>query len=296
MIVQAAGILGNLNVGPDTLRAGLASASVGVAGAVLSVFVVLRRWAYLGEGIAHAGFGGIGTAVLLSIAFPALNNGPAIYFIATVFSLATAVAVASISRSRAVSGDAAIGIFVAATLAWGFIAFGIHAHLGRGGPGGWEDYLLGSVSRMSNAAAILAAAISAAIVLTVVALQRQIVLYCFDPVLAQVTGVPVGFVHYLLILLVALVIVIGMRLSGNLLVPALLVLPGAAGLRVSRRMRVVMAVAVVVSAAATLVGLAISRRWEFIAPGPAVVAVLFLEFLAAHIAGGMCHLSSAVQD
>ncbi|HEY1922416.1 MAG TPA: metal ABC transporter permease [Tepidisphaeraceae bacterium] len=285
MILQAAIILGDSSAASDMLRSALASASVGIAGAVLSVFVVLRRWAYLGDGIAHAGFGGIGTAVLLSIAFPALNNGTAIYLIATLFSLATAIAVASISRRRAVSGDAAIGIFVAATLAWGFIAFGIHAHLGRGGPGGWEDYLLGNINGISNAATALAVAVSAGIVLTVFALHRQIILYCFDPTLAEITGVPVGFVHYLLILLVAMVIIIGMRLSGNLLVPALLVLPGAAGLRVSRSMRVVIAVAIVASVIATLAGLAISRRWEFISPGPAMVSVLFLEFLAAHFAG-----------
>ena len=286
MIVQAAAILGDFGAGSDLLRSVAASASVGVAGAVLSVFVVLRRWAYLGDGIAHAGFGGIGTAVLLSIAFPALNNGPAIYLIATIFSLATALAVASISRRNAVTGDAAIGIFVAATLAWGFIAFAIHAHLGRGGPGGWEDYLLGNATGMSSAAAALAVAVSAGIVIVVAALHRQIILYCFDPVLAQVTGVPVGFVHYLLILLVALVIIIGMRLSGNLLVPALLVLPGAAGLRVSSSMRVVMGVAIVASVVATLAGMAVSRHWQFIAPGPAIVGVLFLEFLTVHFAGG----------
>jgi len=117
----------------ESFRVGAASASVGVAGAVLSVFVVLRRWAYLGDGIAHAGFGGIGTAVLLAIAFPSLNNGPAIFMIGAGFALATAVAVGWISRRRAVSGDAAVGIFVAAALAWGFIAFSLHNHLGRGG-------------------------------------------------------------------------------------------------------------------------------------------------------------------
>jgi ABC-type Mn2+/Zn2+ transport system permease subunit len=139
---------------------------------------------------------------------------------------------------------------------------------------------------MSSAAAALAVAISAGIVIVVAALHRQIILYCFDPVLAQVTGVPVGFVHYLLILLVALVIIVGMRLSGNLLVPALLVLPGAAGLRVSSSMRVVMAVAIVASVVATLAGMAVSRHWQFIAPGPAIVGVLFLEFLTVHFAGG----------
>jgi ABC-type Mn2+/Zn2+ transport system permease subunit len=276
----------NLQLSPEIIRAGVASAAIGIAGAVLSVFVVLRRWAYLGDGIAHAGFGGIGTALLLSIAYPALNNGPAIYLIAAVFSLATALAVAWISRRRAVSGDAAIGIFVAATLAWGFIAFAIHAHLGRGGTAGWEDYLLGSASLVSPATAALSVAVSLGIVATVAAMRRQILLYCFDPVLAQVSGVPVGFVHYLLILLVALVIIAGMRLSGNLLVPALLVLPGAAGLAVSRRIALVMLVAIFTSVVATLVGLAVARRWEFISPGPAIVGTLFLEFTVVHLLGG----------
>jgi ABC-type Mn2+/Zn2+ transport system permease subunit len=270
----------------DTVRVAVASASVGVAGAVLSVFVVLRRWAYLGDGIAHAGFGGIGTAVLLAIAFPSLNNGPAIFMIGAVFALVTAVAVGWISRRQVVSGDAAVGIFVAAALAWGFIAFSIHDHLGRGGTAGWEDYLLGNASRLTPAATALAAGMSAAIVLVAWALRRQILLYCFDPTLAEVTGVPVGLIHYLLILLVALVIIAGMRLAGNLLVPALLVLPGAAGVAMSRNIKTVTMVAVASNIIATLAGIAVSWRWSFIAPGPAIVGVLFLEFLAAYLTRG----------
>ncbi|MGA2443744.1 MAG: metal ABC transporter permease [Tepidisphaeraceae bacterium] len=275
--------LANLELTSNTIRVAVASASVGVAGAVLSPFVVLRRWAYLGDGIAHAAFGGIGTAVLLAIAFPALNNGGAIFLIGAGFALATAWAVGWISRRRAVSGDAAVGIFVAAALAWGFIAFGIHAHLGRGSTMGWEVYLLGNVNRLTPAAMMLAAGVCAAILLVVGVLRRQIVLYCFDPTLAEVSGVPVGLVHYLLILLVAVVIIAGMQLAGNLLVAGLLVLPGAAGLAVSRRMTVVMAVAVGANVVATLAGIAVSRCWPFIAPGPAIVAVLFLEFLVAYL-------------
>jgi ABC-type Mn2+/Zn2+ transport system permease subunit len=285
-MMESSHILADLELTSNTIRVAVASASVGVAGAVLSPFVVLRRWAYLGDGIAHAAFGGIGTAVLLAIAFPALNNGVAIFLIGAGFALATAGAVGWISRRRAVSGDAAIGIFVAAALAWGFIAFGIHAHFGRGSTTGWEIYLLGNVNRLTPAAMMLAAGVCGAILLIVAVLRRQIVLYCFDPMLAEVSGVPVGLVHYLLILLVAVVIIAGMQLAGNLLVAGLLVLPGAAGLAVSRRMTVVMAVAVGANVAATLAGIAVAWRWPFIAPGPAIVAVLFLEFLVAYLSRG----------
>lgn len=283
-MIASQNILADWNLSADTIRLAIASASVGVAGAVLSVFVVLRRWAYLGDGIAHSGFGGIGTAVLLAIAFPALNTGAAIFLIGAAFAMGTAMAIASISRRRAVSGDAAVGIFAAATLAWGLIAFGIHQHLGRGTSAGWESYLLGDVYRMSPAATLLAAAVAAGIVMTTIVLRRQIILYCFDPTLAEVTGVPVAMIHYLLIGLVAVVIIAGMRLAGNLLVPALLVLPGAAGLAVSRRMNVVMFVAVASNIVATVAGIAVSRCWSFIAPGPAIVGGLFLIFLVAYFA------------
>jgi ABC-type Mn2+/Zn2+ transport system permease subunit len=279
-------MLADLAITSNTLRVAATSASVGVAGAVLSVFVVLRRWAYVGDGIAHAAFGGIGTAVLLAIAFPSLNDGAPIFMIGAAFALGTAAAVAWISRRQVVSGDTAVGVFVAAALAWGVIAFSIHDRLGRGGTASWEDYLLGNATRMTPVTTALAVALSAAIVLVVAALRRQMLLYCFDPTLAEVTGVPVGFVHYLMIFLLYLVIIAGLRLAGSLLVPALLVLPGAAGLAVSRNIRIVMAVAIASNIVATLAGVAASRHWPFIAPGPAIVGVLFLEFLAAYLARG----------
>src|SRR5258708_30991516 len=41
--------------------------------AVLSVMVVSRRWAFIGEGISHSGFGGAGTASMLPPLLPRLH-------------------------------------------------------------------------------------------------------------------------------------------------------------------------------------------------------------------------------
>jgi manganese/iron transport system permease protein len=282
MIIGPLPIISTSDALANTLRVGIAVSSIGCAAAVLSVFVVLRRWAYLGEGIAHAGFGGIGTAVLLAIPFPMLNDEMFIYPIGAAFALATAVGIAWISRRRGVSGDTAVGIFVAGALSWGFIAFYIDQHLGRSGSAGWENYLIGNILDFPIANALLAAVVAAAILAIITALRRQIVLYCFDPTLAEVTGVRVGFVHYLLILLVGLVIIAAMKVFGNLFVAALVVLPGAAGLALSRKLKIVIAVAIVANILATIGGLAINWHWRFIAPGPAIVGVLFLEFVLAY--------------
>src|SRR5207253_6772277 len=102
----------------------LTTCSLATACAVLSVFVVLRRWALLGEGVAHSSFGGAGVAWALALIFPALDLPSVTYSIVGIFCIATALAIGALSspRRQRVSPDTAIGIFLVASLAWGFVA------------------------------------------------------------------------------------------------------------------------------------------------------------------------------
>src|SRR5438045_750814 len=98
-----------------------ATAAMAIACAVLSVFVVARRWAFIGEGISHSGFGGAGLAWLFMLIVPALADRAWIPYAAVVlFCLAAAIAIGAINRGDRVAGDAAIGIFLVASLALGF--------------------------------------------------------------------------------------------------------------------------------------------------------------------------------
>ncbi len=65
----------------------------------------------------------------------------------------------------------------------------------------------------------LAARWCAAVVATVVLLGKEMLYYCFDPVMAEASGAA-GFIHYLLMMLVTITIVIGVRVAGALLVTA----------------------------------------------------------------------------
>jgi ABC-type Mn2+/Zn2+ transport system permease subunit len=261
----------------------ITAGAIGLACAALSVFVVLRRWAFIGEGIAHAGFGGAGTAWVLSLLLPGmfLSSEVGIYCVAAVFCLGVALAIGWITRRELVYSDTAIGIFLVASLAWGFLAQGAYIHLRNGvSPAGWTDYLLGQSALRS--AEMAGAVLMCITVLAVMAMMRkEIVAFCFDAQMAEVSGVRVGIVHYVMILLVASTIVLGMRLMGSLLVAALLVLPGAIGLQVSRRMSAVIAAAVAAGLIAALAGPLIGHQWPFVREGPAIVLVLVLEFAAA---------------
>src|SRR5438477_13039480 len=85
----------------------LATLAMAMAWAVLSIFVIARRWALVGEGISHSGFGGAGLAWLLALAVPALADRPWLPYAAVVtFCLGTALAIGSINRGNRVAGDA----------------------------------------------------------------------------------------------------------------------------------------------------------------------------------------------
>src|SRR5947209_17134860 len=96
----------------------LTALAMAIACATLSVFVVSRRWAFIGEGISHSGFGGAGTAWLLAALLPgSVFEQPWVpYCGVVVFCLGTALAIGYLTRGRRVSGDTAIGVFMVASL------------------------------------------------------------------------------------------------------------------------------------------------------------------------------------
>jgi ABC-type Mn2+/Zn2+ transport system permease subunit len=261
----------------------LTTASVAVACAVLSVFVVSRRWAFIGEGIGHSGFGGAGTVWMLALAYPALNGFWAIYAGVVVFCLATAVGIAYLGRPRGGSNvDAVIGIFLVASVAWGFTARELYTREVGDAPPAFDTFLFGRLPGLPPAFAVAAALVCAGVVATVLLLAKEIVYYCFDPAMAEASGVRSSFIHYLLSLLVALTIVVGALVAGSLLVTALLVLPGATALLLSDRLRTTVALSVGVGLVGATAALVVHARYAFLPMGPSIVLAMFAMFVAAY--------------
>src|SRR5215218_5465713 len=145
----------------------LATTSLAVACACLSVFVVARRWAFIGEGISHSGFGGAGVAWLIMLAAPAMTDQPWLpYATAAVFCVATALAIGWLSRGERISSDTAIGIFLVASLAFGFLAEQIFRQVRGVEPYGFTDYLFGRMQGVTGTYALAALFVSGAVVVT----------------------------------------------------------------------------------------------------------------------------------
>ena len=273
----------------------ITATALALACAVLSVIVVLRRWAFIGEGISHSGFGGAGTAWLLMLAIPALDKPWLPYVSIVIFCLGTAVAIGALSRPRrGVSADAAIGIFLVASLAWGFFAQQIYLQQRGNIPTLFYNLLFGQLVTLSSLHASAAVVVSLLVLLLVIGLWKEILAYTFDPLLAEISGVPSGWIHYMLMLLIALVIIIGIPIAGSVLVTALLVLPGATALLLSRRLGVVLLFSILVAMIGAVGGLMLSTHSSYFPAGPTMVLLMFMEFLLTYVVMHVGGLGSRV--
>lgn len=261
----------------------LATLPLAVACAVLSVIVILRRWAFVGEGISHSGFGGAGTAWLAALLVPALDRPWVAYVAVVIFCLATALAIGRLTRGGRVNFDAAVGVFLVASLAWGFLARQVYRQQRGMWPAEADTLLFGNTGALSIQFALAAVSFSAAVLIVIALLSKEIIAYCFDPLTAQTSGVATGLVHDLLMLLLAITIVLGTRLAGSVLVVALLILPGVTALLLSRQLGRVVTLSVVFALIGAVGGVLMTLRWTFVPAGPAIVLVLFVQFVLAAI-------------
>jgi ABC-type Mn2+/Zn2+ transport system permease subunit len=258
----------------------LAVSALALACALLSIFVIARRWAFIGEGISHAGLGGAGTAWVAALVVPGASAGWFFQLTVILFCLATALAIGKLSRTQATSTDAAIGIFMVASFAWGILAQHIYIAQRHVDPYGFGDVLFGNFGSLSTSYAIASIAISLFVIATVALLGKEILWYCLDPILAEVSGVRAGAIHYLLMLLLALVIIVGVRIIGSVLVTALLVLPGATAARVTRQFIPSVIASLATGFLGALIGVGASHVWRFLPVGPCVVLALLAIFFA----------------
>ncbi len=253
------------------LGAGLA---LGVAGSLLGVFIVQRGLGFLADGLAHATFGGVALGLLLGA------SGDRALWVALPFTVAVALGIQQLRRRTGLGGDVATGVFFAVAFAAGVLFLGLRGP--HGPPVNVEALLFGSLLAVSPEALVVVAAVSLLVVGLVLRVGPQLAYATFDPELAPLAGVRVLGLESLLLAVTALVVVVGVKTVGVVLVSAFVVIPAATAQLVGRTLGATLAGSVLVSLAATAFGLFASYHLN-VAPGATIIltlgALFFLAFL-----------------
>ena len=130
------------------------------------------------------------------------------------------------------------------------------------------------------------AGVAAAVVALLVLLQKEILYYAFDARQAEASGLNMGLVHYLFIMLLVLTVAVSARVVGIVLVSASLVIPGVIALKLCRRLAHAMLAAAVVGVASFELGMYISFQ-QRVHPGAAIILSQFALLLLAWVYGAL---------
>ena len=254
------------------VRALLAAVIVGVVCSVLGVYIVLRGMAFLGDAMSHTILPGVVAAYFLG--WP-LAVG------ALVMGVLTALGIGLLTRRTALKEDTAIGVIFA-----GFFALGVAMLSAGGSTIDLAHFLFGNLLGVSSADLLLTATLGGLVLALIFLFYKEFLVLSFDPLLATTLRLPTTFLHYLLLLLIAVTIVVALQVVGVSLMLAILVTPAATASFVTHRLPSMMAVAALIGVVSGVTGVYASFYLD-IASGPAVVlaaTAIFLVVLAVTVA------------
>ncbi len=276
------------------LPAIIAALAICTLGGVLSTLVVLKRLAFIGQGISHAAFGGVGVALMVGLTGGSVASNTGQIAVVLGFSIAAALWIAHLAKKSSGGSDTAIGVVLSVSMAIGFILVQIasarfeQAHAGHDHSttemAGHEDahhaieeVLFGDILQVSWLGAIIAVAAMLLLLSSAWWMRRKLVLWGYDEPVCEAFGVDADKIRRVFFVLLAVSIVVAMQLAGVVLAAAIFVLPGASALNISGRLRPVVMISTVLAVLAAVGGLILgfSTGWPI---GPCIVAVQGVVF------------------
>jgi ABC-type Mn2+/Zn2+ transport system permease subunit len=249
------------------MQAGLLAATlVGVTCAVIGVYVVLRRMAFIGDALAHT--------VLPGLVIAYLNQWNLVGG-ATVAGLATALLIGWLSQRQEVREDTAIGIVFTGMFALGILLMSTVRSFRD-----FSHILFGNILGVTTQDLRFITAVAVVVLLLLALFHKELELTSVDPAYATAIGVPVDGLRYLLLALLALTVVSAIQAVGVVLTSALLITPAATASLLTQRLRPMMIVATLIAIGSSVVGLYASY-YASVSSGAAIVLVCTLAFVVA---------------
>ncbi len=226
------------------LRAWLGASVLALMLGPLGAFVVWRQMAYFGDTIAHS--------ALLGVALSLLTHG-ALPMTAAILCVALSVAfiLARYVRDTRFHSDTLLGILAHGALALGVVLVALNREVQVD----VNAYLFGDVLAISWPDVAWLMVLAAVVMLTLRRQWRALLMATIDPAMAQVAGVNVARQQLVLTLLLAAVIAVAIKITGVLLITALLIMPAAAARYIAKSPLQMAVGASIVGVASVTVGL-----------------------------------------
>ncbi|TXC89964.1 metal ABC transporter permease [Metabacillus litoralis] len=244
---------------------------IGLIAPLLGVYVVVRRMSLIADALSHVTLAGIAASLLLEKKFTAFAGLNPIY-LGMGFSVVGSLLVEKLRAVYKHYQELAIPIILSSGVGISVIfislADGFNTDL--------FSYLFGSISAVSRTDLYVIIAVSVFVIAIIFLLYKELFLLSFDEEHATASGINAKWIHFIFILLVALVIASSMRIVGILLVSSLMTLPVAASIRIAKGFKQTIFFSVLFGEISVIIGLFLSYYLDLAPGGTIVILSVFI--------------------
>lgn len=189
---------------------------MGFSAGYLGSLMVLEKMALVGDALSHVALPGLALGILLNLPDPLIGG--------FAFLLASAIIIWHLGRVTRLGFETLVGAMFTLALAVGILITPEPDLL---------EALFGDITKVSLVHTVIAIIISVVAIFLTRTIYNKLVLGMISEELATSTGVNVAKTNLLYLLLVSLIVAIGIKIVGTLLVGFLVVVPAAAARNLS---------------------------------------------------------------
>lgn len=257
-------------------RAILVGTLVSLCAALLGVSLVLKRYSMIGDGLSHVGFGVLTIATALGFSTP--------LYIAIPCVTITAIILLKLGNNSKIKSDSAIALISSSALAIGVAVTSVTTGMNTD----VCNFMFGSILAMSPSDVILSIVVSIIVAILFITYYRKLFAITFDEDFAKASGLKSKRYSNLIAILTALIIVVGMRMMGTMLISSIIIFPALTSMRIFKSFKKVVISSGVVSILSFLVGIYLSYVYS-ISTGAAIVLVNLVLFILFTIIDKIIH-------
>ncbi|GMM88366.1 zinc ABC transporter permease subunit ZnuB [Vibrio fortis] len=247
----------------------LAGLGIALIAGPLGSFVVWRKMAYFGDTLAHASLMGLALGFLLEIN---------LYLALLICCLMLAVLLVTLQKQKLVATDTLLGILAHSALSLGLVAVSFLDNVRVD----LMSYLFGDLLAVSPTDLVFIYGGAAAVALVLAIFWRPLLSTTVNEDLAAVDGINIDLMRLVLMLMVGIVIAVGMKFVGALIMTSLLIIPAATARKFAQTPEQMAFIASGIGSLAVLGGLSLS--WFYDTPaGPSVVITATAMFMLSQI-------------
>ncbi|MBM6016349.1 metal ABC transporter permease [Staphylococcus epidermidis] len=249
---------------------------IGFIAPLIGAFIVVRRLSLIADALSHVTLGGISFGMFLLTIIPVFSVINPMWF-GILFAVIGALLIEKLRTSFSNYQEIAIPIIMSA----GIALSAIFISLADGFNQEIVDLLFGSISAVNISDLTTIIIITIIVLIFIVLFYKELFILSFDEEYSKVIGIP-KWIQFLFIVIVAMVISASMRVVGILLVSALITLPIAISMRITKGFKQLIALSVILGELSVILGLIIAFYMN-ISPGGVIVVLLVLMLILTMI-------------